>query len=312
MPATDMQNFVFGANSSWNTGGYQSPTLTYGGPTARPRGVATTPTGAGAAATSFDLSQSKQLGAISDLINSINKAAQTSALNARIPGAADLEKKSSDVIKTELGGGVPPDVLRLLQQQAAERGVGTGIGPTSPNANAAYLRALGLTSLDQIQAGEKNLTAADARNPAAPIFDPTKLLMTPEQLAATNLGYMSEADRTALEQERLALEAARGGGGGGGGRGFYGGGGGGGSPTDYTLTDPGMYSYGAPTTTTTTGGDVMPPGSDTLQARWLASLGITQPYSTGADEFTNPANAAGTDYSQLFPNSIDYSSGEGG
>lgn len=313
MPATDMQNWVFGTNSSWNTGGYQAPNVNWGGPTARPRGVATTPTGAGAAANKFDISQTKELGQIADIINQINKAAQTSALQARIPNAPALEAKSSANIGQELSGQVPSDVTALLQQQAAERGVATGVGAGSPNANAAYLRALGLTSLGQEQTGQQNLSAAYARNPAAPIFDPTKLLMTPEQLAATNLGYMSEADRTALEQQRLAIEAARGGGGGGGrgGYGSYGGTTTASSP--YQYAEPGTYAYG-PTGTTTglTGSGVMP-GGDMSQADWLASIGITQPsYSTGADEFQTPANAGGTDYSQLFPNSVDYSSGEGG
>lgn len=314
MPLDPVLEFGLSAGGRNSFSSYTPPWISYGpgGTGRRPSGVSNTPTGAGAAATSFDISQTKELGQISDIINQINKAAQTSALNARIPGAAALETKSSANIGQELSGQVPSDVTALLQQQAAERGVATGVGPTSPNANAAYLRALGLTSLQQEQMGQQNLTAADARNPAAPIFDPTKLLMTPEQLAATNLGYMSEADRTALEQERLALEAARGGGGGGG-RGFYGGGGTTTASSPYQYAEPGMYAYGPTGTTTGPTGSTVLPGGDMSQADWLASIGITQPaYSTGADEFQTPANAGGTNYSQLFPNSVDYSTGEGG
>jgi hypothetical protein len=162
---------------------------------------------------------------LSDLINSINLKAQQTANQARIPGAAGLEAKSSANIGQELGGQVPTDVMNLLQQQGAERGAAGGFGADSANTGAAYLRALGLTSLGQEQAGQQNLSAAYARNPGAPLFDPTSQLLSPGQQENTNLGYISEANRAAEEQQRLQLEALRG----------YGGGGRGGG-----------YSYGAP------------------------------------------------------------------
>lgn len=161
------------------------------------------------------------VGELSNLTKQINamllsgtKAAQA----ARVPGGPALEEQSSKVIGQELAGGVPDDVIKLLQQQSAEGAPGTGVNP-----QAAYLRALGLTSIGQQQAGEQNLTAATARNPAAPIFDPATQLLTPGQAGnlalgqqQQNLAAQSEADRVALEQQRLALESARVGGGGGG------------------------------------------------------------------------------------------------
>lgn len=167
---------------------------------------------------------------LTNYINGLNRSGQAAANAARIPNAAGLETQSSANIGSELRGQLPADVLRLLQQQGAERGVATGtVG--SPNNNAAYLQALGLTSLGLEQTGQQNLSSAVARNPAAPIFDPVSQLMTPYQSSELALQRQSEADRMALEQQRLALEAAHAGGGGGGGGGYRGGGGGGGLPS---------------------------------------------------------------------------------
>lgn len=67
-------------------------------------------------------------------------------------------------ITSNLAGQLPSDVIGLMQQQAAERGIATGT-PGSPNTNAAYLRALGLTSLQLQQLGHSQLTEAMQRTP---------------------------------------------------------------------------------------------------------------------------------------------------
>lgn len=180
-------------------------------PATNPVGVPTGPPGVpalgttssipGGATSGFDFSTfSNNLGAqipgiesLTQAINQLNQTAQQSANAGRIPNATGLESQSSNLIGQELGGQVPQDVLNLLAQQGAERGVAMG-SPGSANANAAYLRALGLTSLDLTNRGEANLTAALGRNPAAPVVDPSKFVMTPYQAA-----------QLALEQERLRL-----------------------------------------------------------------------------------------------------------
>lgn len=166
-------------------------------------------------AQTFDINQSGKLGQLTDLINTMNRNAQKQSLEARIPNNPALEAKSSANIGSELGGQVPTDVMNLLGQQAAERGVATGaVG--SPNANAAYLRALGLTSLGMQEQGQQDLTRADARNPAAPIFDPTTQLITPyqgalisEANASNNLGVNQLISQANLAQQRLNLSAPR-------------------------------------------------------------------------------------------------------
>jgi hypothetical protein len=303
-PISDPLNFGLSAGGP-SSANFGPPTnwIQYGpgGAGSKARGDATTPTGAGKAGLKFDISSGSDITNISNLINSINQSAQKTALQNRIPNNPALEAQSSANIGAELQGQVQPDVIRLLQQQAAERGVGTGVGGDAASTNAAYLQALGLTSIGQMKSGQQDLSAADARNPAAPIFDPSKLLMTPEQLAATNLGYLSEADRTRLEQEQLALEAARAGGGGG--RGGYGSGYGGTSTgsSPYQYQEPGIYSYGAPSAGTLTGSNVFPTG-DFSNANWLASLGITSssnPYAAPSD-YEAGAPVSPTNYGELF------------
>lgn len=173
-------------------------------------------------ATALNLAGGENLSALTDRINALTRGGQAASLAARIPGAAGLEAESSANIGAELRGQIPADVLRQLQQQAAERGVATG-SPGSPNANAAYLRALGLTSLDLTGRGESDLTAALARNPAAPIFDPSTQLITPYQGAALGLqggslglNYEEMIMQDRLNRQRLAQSGMAGRGGGGG------------------------------------------------------------------------------------------------
>jgi hypothetical protein len=125
------------------------------------------------------------LGSLTQMINNLNLQGQQASNAGRIPGSAGLEAQSSQNIGSELGGNVPVDVQNLLAQQAAERGVGMG-SPGSANSNSAYLRALGLTSLQQQQQGQANLSSADARNPGAPLFNPTSMLLNPAQAGQLN------------------------------------------------------------------------------------------------------------------------------
>lgn len=166
-------------------------------------------------ATAYNLGSGDNLSSLSELINSITRQGQSAALNARIPNAAGLEAASSANIGSELSGELPADVLTNLRQAAAERGVATG-SPASPNSNAAYLRALGLTSLDLTRMGQQELTAAEGRNPAAPVFDPTSQLLTPYQAGTLGLEEQRQQNELLLSRQRLAQQAALGGRGGGG------------------------------------------------------------------------------------------------
>jgi len=150
----------------------------------------------------------KSLAELAGEINTINRTAQQMANLGRIPGAAGLEAQSSRNIQQQLAGQVPTDVLNMLGTQAAERGVAMGMSG-SPAANAAYMRALGLTSIGQQEAGQRSLSAAYARNPAAPIFDVTSQITTPYQKAQLQLQRDQLRQQKDLAQQELALQASR-------------------------------------------------------------------------------------------------------
>lgn len=163
----------------------------------------------------FSAGAPPNLESLTNLVNQLNLTAQQASNAGRIPGNAGLEQQSSNNIGSLLRGEIPADVLRQLTQQSAERGVAMG-SPGSDNANSELLRSLGLTSLGLQQQGQQNLSAADARNPGAPIFDPTSQLLTPYQAGQLGLGQGQQN----IEWYK-ALHPNTGGGGGGG----YGGGG---------------------------------------------------------------------------------------
>jgi hypothetical protein len=257
---------------------------------------ATLPGTAGTA--SENLAASPQLAQLTELLNKINLAGQTAANVARIPDAAALEEKSSANISDELAGKLPQDVLNLLAQQGAERGVATG-APGSPNANAAYLRALGLTSLGQQQTGQQNLTAAYARNPVAPLVDPSRLILTPTEAGNLAIG----AGGLGLDWFKALSSGGRGGGVSGGGGyaptrtttgpdmswldALFGGGGGGGQMVVYGPGGgPGMAGYPNWTDTGTTGGGM----NDWLGQfeQYPGELTGAAPAGGGAEDFYLP------------------------
>lgn len=125
------------------------------------------------------------LQALIALLSGVNNSQQsqlTSNFNTAIPNYQALTQTASSDIGNNLNGQVPPDVINLLTQQAAERGVTTGM-PGGPNSNAAYLQALGLTSMGRQDLGVSQLDATrnSASATVAPLFNPASFLVTPEQ-----------------------------------------------------------------------------------------------------------------------------------
>lgn len=126
-----------------------------------------------AAALGGNLENVPQLYALAQAMNP-SAGAQQEAVGQGVTNATGL-----------MSGQVPPDVIALMQQQAAERGVATG-SPGGANSNAAYLRALGQTSLGLQQTGLSNLKDLMGMNIYAPL-GLTNMLVTPEQQQAATL-----------------------------------------------------------------------------------------------------------------------------
>lgn len=140
---------------------------------------------------------------LSDLVNSINRAAQQAANVSRIPGEAGLEQLSSENIRRGLQGLVDPTTEAMLRSDIAARYAGAGFGVDTPALSSAYHRALGLDVAALQEQAQRDLTAAVARNPAAPIVDASSFLVDPRTYASVS---ESQAQRQ-LEQERLAQQA---------------------------------------------------------------------------------------------------------
>lgn len=87
----------------------------------------------------------------------------------QLPGYQTSIANVGQNVQDETSGKLPADVVRELQQRAAERGVATGTAG-SDNNNAAYLRALGLTSLDLTNMGQSNLDRQLPLLPGAQVY----------------------------------------------------------------------------------------------------------------------------------------------
>lgn len=113
-------------------------------------------------------------------VNTFNQNQINQNYASTFPGFQQGLDQSSRNIQSKLKGDVPQDVIRNLLQGAAERGIVTGTYG-SDNSNAAYLRALGLTSLDMMNQGEQQFTQAINRVAKAPLFDVNPYMVTADQ-----------------------------------------------------------------------------------------------------------------------------------
>lgn len=172
------------------------------------------PTATAAAANAGNAANLPGLEGTAANLNTFNQGQLLGQYNMAIPNYAALTQTASGNAMQELQGQVPTDVINQLLTGAAERGITGGV-PGSPNSNAAYLRALGLTSLGQQQQGMANLHQLTADAPIAQLFNPASMFVTPEQeqeaQMAANL-YASAPNPTAAAEKAISLASAGGGG----------------------------------------------------------------------------------------------------
>lgn len=138
-------------------------------------------------------------------LNPFNQNQLLGQYSMAIPNYAALTRTASGNAMQQLTGEVPQDVISELLTGAAERGI-TGGMPGSPNSNAAYLRALGLTSIGQQATGMANLHQLTADAPVAQPFNPASMFVTPDQQQeaqmAANLYASAPNPAAAAEQAR--------------------------------------------------------------------------------------------------------------
>lgn len=112
-------------------------------------------------------------------LNTWSNAQARAALESNLPGyTANLLQESGNVGNL-LAGRVSPETLANIQIAAAERGVNVGAG--SPNANAAMLRALGLTTEGLQAQGAQQFAQMIAQTPIGKQFDYQAFLNLPSE-----------------------------------------------------------------------------------------------------------------------------------
>lgn len=146
-------------------------------------------------------------------VNTFNIGQSVQPLIANLPNYEAMTGAASENILGNLQGQLSPDVMQAIQQSAAERGIVTG-GAGGPNANAAYLRALGLTSLDLQNLGQGQLTAAIARMPQVNLMNPASEMLSADQAlssqAAADVYNAAPSPQAANEAGVSAINAGMG------------------------------------------------------------------------------------------------------
>lgn len=235
--------------------------------------------------------------------NQFNAAQAAGQYQANLPLYGPMTQQASSDIYSNLQGQLPADVIQQMQQRAAERGVQTGTAG-SPNQDAAYLRAIGLTSLDLENLGQQQLSQAVARTPTGPLFDPSKFYITPaDQSQAQLLANIyaaapnpTLAAENALRLAQQGLRAGQGAGSGGvGGANFLGGGAGttpsgpAFTPTGANVTVPGTGP--SPGAGAQTGYPAPTPSAYSSWQSWFNSLP-----GMGAQQPTAPAGGGASPF----------------
>lgn len=182
-------------------------------------------------------------------------------VNSQLPGyAGDLGLVGQN-IASDLKGEVSPDVMAELQQTAAEQGISTG-GATG----AAYLKALGLTSLGLEQTGQQDLQSILSSLPGARIAEnPAFYTTTGQDLEARQQNSLWAAAPNPMAAARAGLAAT--------GAGYATGAGSGGVRLPGPLPNPATSLPAAPVSPLNPFPaieDVNPPGSPGAYAAWNA------------------------------------------
>ena len=125
-------------------------------------------------------------------------------VNLQLPGYGASLSNIGGNIQSETAGTLPPDVIRQMQQQAAERGVATGTSG-GPNNDATYLAAVLRSSLDLTNLGQTNLLRQLPALPGSQISQNPEF--SPSSAAATDVNSSNAIYRSAPDP-RAAAEAA--------------------------------------------------------------------------------------------------------
>jgi hypothetical protein len=159
-----------------------------------------------ASAASAITGTTSNLGSLYGLADSANTFSANQAVNQQnilTPGySGNMDKWASD-ISDLLSGKVSSGTVNTISQNAAERGVSTGLTGSLAN-ESALLRSLGLTSEQQQATGASQLASMVNTSPKASAFDLTPYLTT----GADVTGAQNQANTIASAANPAAASAA--------------------------------------------------------------------------------------------------------
>ena len=165
-PIADTSGDVFKYDPSSNPGWYSSAPPAVGGLGSRPGSVP------------IPVSTAPQ--------NTAMAIAAGQSVDRQLPGYdASLANIGSN-IKSETAGQLPSDVVTQIEQQMAERGVGTGTQGSDTN-NASLICALGLTTLDLTGTGQSQFQSILPTLPGYNIAQNPSQYVNPAEIYEANL-----------------------------------------------------------------------------------------------------------------------------
>jgi len=186
------------------TGSAYDYSSTYGGKANVPD-----PSASAASAISGSSGNLASLYSLGSSLNQYQTGQATAAQEALTPGyTANMDKWASD-ISDLLAGKVSSGTINTISQQAAERGISSGIAGSQAN-QSDLLRALGLTSQGLQATGATQLQQMIAASPKVNLFDYKSYLTSPgdvqsAQYAANTIGSAADPATAAQAAQNAAL-----------------------------------------------------------------------------------------------------------
>ena len=173
--------------------------------------VPTVPSPAATATAAYqaNLAQMDRIKAIMEAINQQSAQSAQYPLLLNLPGYGAAMGQAMGNVQQMQAGQIPADVWTQLQQSGAQRGIAMG-SPLSPAANTALMRAVYDTSTRLQQAGTNNLMNLMNAVPRGTQFDPSALLLNPNDIwAAQWLANQAAAAPDPTEAAMAELAALR-------------------------------------------------------------------------------------------------------
>jgi len=151
-------------------------------------------------------------------LNEFNVQAQKGLQEAALPGFSELQAKLINQATTDITdpGSLSPGVRKLLETQAAQRGVTTGVSLREGAGQTALLRDFGLTALDledkRIRRSQNLFQQLVATSPNVSAVSPFAFLQTGGERAAEDVAQSRvefEADRDfKIRSQEIQQQAA--------------------------------------------------------------------------------------------------------